>query len=64
VSIWPKDKLQFGVGLLYVVVACVSFADRNSPYGSTWHHYSWVIWVFGSLAFFFNAYAKPRAPSE
>ena len=55
-----KDKFSFAVGLIWLLVAGLSFASRNSPYGGTWNHYVWLLWALGSVYWFWRS-SKPFA---
>jgi len=57
----PGDKVQFGLGLLYLAIAGMNFVDRNSRYGWAMHRYMWIVWLFGAVCWFYRAFRPKRA---
>lgn len=59
----PRNFLQFGVGVLWLIIALVEFLDPSAA-GSIFGHYRWLAWSIGSLGFFLGAYRRPSTPSK
>lgn len=60
----PRDGLQFGAGVLWLVVAILHLFDPSGAHAGIFRQYSWLVWLIGSIGFFFSAYRKPSAPSN
>jgi hypothetical protein len=57
-----KNKTFLGMAALSLLISALGFTERNSPYGGTYHHYSWLLWAIFAAVWLYRSF-KPEEVS-